>query len=855
MDAIDPPTQPSKIPHNLPGQLTPFVGRSRELAEMGNLLTGPDCRLLTLVGPGGIGKTRLAIQAAGQVLNHFGNGVYFVSLQPVESIDLLASAIADALPVSLSGQQNPQAQLANYLSNKTMLLLLDNFEHLLAGATLLTHLLRASSGVKLLVTSREALNLQEEWLYPVSGLPYPDTEQPDALETASAVQLFINCARRVRPDFSPDHEREGVANICRLVEGTPLALELAASWVKTLTCAEIVAEIRRNLDFLATRLRDVPQRHQSMQAVFDQSWQFLSRPEQAVFKRLAVFRGSFRRHAAERVAGASLTTLTALVDKSLLRWEPEGRYQIHELLRQYAAEQLAHSPEDVAQVYDLHCTYYADLLHGRLAEIISGQEQTAMSEVETELDNVRAAWQWAVAQNNNEAIHKMMQALDMFYQIKGRYLEAAAAFEKAEKGLRQTAPSEQTKRVLLELLVNLAWQYIRLGQLAEAEEKLEHSQALYQELDIPPVPGYATDPRLALGIIATIRGDYERATQLGEQARQSCQAQKHHLNCQTAYYLLARAALLRGQYKAAQQHLEQVYATTQQTGDRWFRAYCLTEMGNVARALKDYSAAREHYQASYALRQEFNDPEGMAAALNALGEVAIYQKNYADAQQLFEQSRAIYQEIGDKGGLATSLNGLAKSAVVLGNYRAARQQFQQALEISVQMQFVPLTLSILQGIGSLLLQVGQPERGLDVLHLAAHHPASEPETKERAQEVLNHYSDSLPAELAAAAGQQNTNLAAAVTRIQTILATPFEAETQQSSPPQPSHAPELVEQLTPRELEVLRCIGRGLTNQQIADELIISVGTVKSHNNSIYGKLGASNRVQALERARELKLL
>ncbi|MCB0180454.1 MAG: AAA family ATPase, partial [Anaerolineae bacterium] len=310
-----------KQPHNLPRQPTSFIGRRTEITRLRERLTDPDCRLLTVVGPGGIGKTRLAIEAAAAVTPNFAHGVYFAPLQGIYSGDYLVSAIAEAVNFSLSGHLEPLAQVLNYLSDKMMLLLLDNFEQLVAqgGPAIVMELLAAAPQIKLMVTSREVINLREEWLYPVRGLPVPPTDQPDGSDADDAVQLFVARARQVQPDFSADDEREAVLQICRLVEGIPLAVELAASWTKTLSCPAIAAEIQRSLDFLVTPLRNVSDRHRSMAAVFDTSWQLLSENEQHVFKRLSVFRGGFQRAAAEPVAGATLATLAALVDKSLLR--------------------------------------------------------------------------------------------------------------------------------------------------------------------------------------------------------------------------------------------------------------------------------------------------------------------------------------------------------------------------------------------------------------------------------------------------------------------------------------------------------------------------------------------------------
>ena len=837
----------------LPRQLTPFIGRSAELKDITRLLDDPACRLLTLLGPGGIGKTRLAIEAARQQAGHFPDGLYWVDLQPGQTADFLVMAIAEALSLSLSGQDAPRQQLLRTLQDKTVLLILDNFEQFQDGPDLAGEILQHGPEVRLLVTSRAALHLQEEWLYPLSGLPYPLTNQEPMpwteLETFDAVQLFVERVRQVRPVFSPEDELDGLLRVCRLVEGMPLALELAAGWGRSLDCATIAAEIEGNLGFLTSSLRNMPQRHRSMQAVFAHSWTLLTPAEQAVFPQLAIFRGGFRREAAEAVTGATLSLLTSLVDKSLLRWQANGRYQIHELLRQYAEKRLAQRAADAARSQQHHATYYLDFLHRRSQAILGGQQRQAATEIAADLDNIRTAWYWAAQHHMVEAIGQAIAALAMYWHIKGRYQDAARMLEDALHYLKDISPAEQPTRALL--LSEMGWVAIRLGDFDKAEQVFNECQALYRHLDLPPLPGQGTDPLVGLSTLASIQGDYAQAEQLAQQARETAAEQNHLHNLQTANYQLASIAYALGHYEQAQAYAQAAYTVCQQTGDDWFMAYCLNEMGRAAQALGDEAAARHHFEASYQLRESFADPEGMALALHNLGLVALRQQRFDQAQDLFSRSATLYRQINDRGGLAAAHQGLAKTAAAQDKYKTAQEQFRQALAIAAGIQFTSLLLSILRDIGEFLLQTGRLDSGLALLATAQQHPAADQETKTAAQRMLNHMQAALSPALFAAGKPKD--LETAVTSAQTELAAPLPSQPQPTLTPLPTTS--LVEPLTERELEVLHLLAQGLTNRQIAGQLTVVIGTVKAHNNSIYGKLGVSNRVQAIARARELNLL
>ncbi|HZG67714.1 MAG TPA: AAA family ATPase, partial [Herpetosiphonaceae bacterium] len=429
--------------HHLPVALTPFVGREGETAQLIAQLGDPACRLVTIMGPGGAGKTRLALEVAQRLLptnNHsspFAMGVYFVPLGALASDEhldgLLATAIAGAMGMPLSGPDAPVVQLCHYLREKAVLLVLDNFEHLQGGASFVVTLLQAAGHVKILTTSRERLNVRGEYVLLLNGLSYPAApDRPASLDEHSAVQLFVRTAQAVDPDFAPtDESLPAITRICRLLDGLPLGIELAAPWTRLLSCAEIADEIERNLDFLAPAPHDLPARQQSLRAVFASSWSLLTAAEQQLLGRLAIFRGSFSREAAAAVAGASLPVLAALVDKSLVRRLTTGsdgaaRYELSHVVRRYAAEQPAAGDATISARH--HAAYYLALLYDLTTNLRGPRQQDALRVISFEIDEIRAAWRWAATAGDTMAITRAADSLFHFYDMRSWFAEGAAAF-------------------------------------------------------------------------------------------------------------------------------------------------------------------------------------------------------------------------------------------------------------------------------------------------------------------------------------------------------------------------------------------------------------------------------------------
>ncbi|MBK8905252.1 MAG: tetratricopeptide repeat protein [Anaerolineaceae bacterium] len=723
----------------LPLLPTPFIGRAREIKEISQLLQKGYGRLCTLIGPGGIGKTRLALQVAATVTNLY-TAVHFVPLASVTTVEGVVTAIAEKVQCRLNGAEPPLQQLLACVGHKKLLLVLDNFEHLLAAANVVVELLHRAPQLTLLVTSRERLNLSEETVYAVTGLALPDAAGAPGASQTDAVALLRQRVRMIRPEFTfTPQDEEALFRICRLVQGMPLAIVLAASWLDMFSLEQIAAEISHNLGFLATEMRDIPARQRSMRAVFAASWKQLAPEEQQMFMKLSVFCGGFTREAAQAVTGGRLRQLRQLINKSFVAVGDHGRYELHELLRQFAAEQLACFPEEMVSTRNAHCAFFANFLQEQTQYLLGGQQRRGLTAVNREYDNVWSAWQWAIQENRLAEIQQALRPWELYCQFQSCYLEGVKIYEVAYQKLHQQEPSPERDRTLAELLVYWGWLLIRVGRLDEAEALLQRCQSLYGQAGQLPVPGYASDPAIPLSLLATMRGDYATAVTLAEQAVRANSPESHIANLYNAYYVLTSATLAQGDYARAQQYAHQAYTLTRRANDRWFTAYVLIEMGKIALAQDDLATAQKHFQASYQLRQEIEDPEGMAIALVYSGQVLLRKQAYAEAQSSFEQSLGIYQEIDDKGGLARTYQGLGQIACAQGKYETARYALHQALLLAAEMNFVPLFFSILSAMASLFMAVEQWESSYALFSFVSQQPKADHATRTEAEKQLRHF--------------------------------------------------------------------------------------------------------------------
>jgi predicted ATPase len=722
----------------LPVSLTPFIGREQELADLARLLADPECRCLTLVGPGGIGKTRLALQAAAQRRNDFAQGIAFIPLASVGSVDAAIPAIASGIDLAFYGPIDPKVQVLNYLRDKQLLLVLDNVEHLLVEgpllrtiADLLLEILQQAEKIKLLVTSREALNLQGEWSFEVQGLAFPRVEQADGLDEYSAVALFVQRARRARPGFAMTAgDKAEVGRLCRLVEGMPLAIELAATWVRILSPAEIASEVEHSLDFLNAQMRDLPERHRSMRAVFDQSWQMLSTEEKQVLGRLSVFRGGFGRQAAEQVAGASLPVLSALVIRSLLRRTATGRYDLHELIRQYAASKLAEDPRERHAVQERLSVYYLDLLAEKDAKLRSHQQRETVTELSGEMDNIRLAWDWSMAAQRFMPLYRASATLMYLFTLRNWFKEGEVTFQKTAEALRASLPgsgSDAVDQVALNAML-AHWGYfrLRLGRGEEAYAILAPSAAFLRASAEPVAGIYAL---CYLGIDCWILGRYAEAQESLQESLRLARQQGVRWYEAWAGQFLGKLAHEQGAYNQAQQYLREGLAILRQLGDPDVTAITLGFFGRTMQILGEYGQAEKLLRESLELAQEIDYRWARALALVGLGKVAYAQERYEDARAFFSESAELFRELGDIHRLSRTLNHQGLNSLALSDTADAQNAFQTALRMAYEGGFMPSALNALTGLAALGTRQKPGQGTLELVIYILEHSASTQETQ------------------------------------------------------------------------------------------------------------------------------
>lgn len=837
-------TGPLSAANNLPFQPTPFIGREKELAEACALLRRDGVRLVTLTGPGGTGKTRLAIHVADLLIPHFKDGVFFVALASVSDPALVAATIAQALGIMESANRPLLDTLKQALRDRQALLLLDNFEQILDAAPVALELLAAAPGLKVLVTSRARLRLRVEHEYPVPPLMMPDTKRLptlDRLTQYEAVRLFVDRAVALRPDFAVTLENApAVAEICSRLDGLPLAIELAAARIKLLAPQAMLSRLDSTLKLLTGGDRDLPERQQTLRNTITWSYDLLSEGEKALFRRLAIFAGGYDLDAMEAVCGgdslseSALDLAASLADKSLLRERPapaqdqgSQRFGMLATIREYAREKLVESGE-AGDLGRRHASYFMALAERAEVEVRGPGQVAWLNRLEAEHDNLRAALRWALDSGETAIALRLGGALLPLWKMK--------------------------------------------GHLSEGRAWLDEALALDGGSSSP----YRAKAVMSAGSLAEVQGDYPRARALLLESLALFRAAGDRVSTATTLRTLGNQVRHEGDNAAAYAYLQEGLDIARDLGDRLDIAVFLGDLGIAAQSLGNAAAAREYYEESLAIRRELGDRRGIAMMLVNLGEVARADADYATAYSLYEEGLAIARELGDRWGVGMVLHNLGHVAYHRRRYAQALDLFSESLRIFRDLRNRRDIAYCLAGLGGVLGAIRQPERAA-ILFSAAQVLSNTISSHLDAADQIEYERNLLAAQsqmrredwerawargeamtlneavdfALQSAGEQAPEVAVHIMGTRPLgSATTGPLDIMATGPlgDDPS-------ELSDREAEVLRLVAVGLTDNQVAERLIISPRTVHRHLSSIYSKLGVTTRTAAVRVAAEQGLI
>ncbi len=707
------PANPQDAPkHNLPASITPFIGRKQELEELKQRLIDNQTRLITILGPGGMGKTRLALALAETLFSFFPDGLYYAPLASASTFEQVVRALANSVgfqfvPDSRSSIQ----QLSDFLRQKQVLLLLDNFEHLLDQVSLIDTLLKAAAGLKVLITSRERLNLNGETVFMLKGMDYPNNSQDNAQREFGAMQLFIASAQRVQPKLMSENQSE-IVRICQLVEGMPLAIEIAAAWTRTLTAAEVICEIEHSADFIRSPERNVPERLQSVRAVFESTWRQLSAKEQHIFRGLSIFRGGFTRAAGQAITGADADVLALLVDKALVWYSIDtGRYRIHELLRQYAEGELE-SAGAASQIKDAYSDYFATLSRKWGMALKTPQQIEALKLLETEMENIHQAFRMAINNGNPEIIERFIDHW-FYYEVRGQWLEGETFMSAACARL-----AGQDSRALGKALAARALYAARISTLEQSYQFASESTDMLRRCNALEEIPY---PMLYMGMAVQVMQGAEAAVPLFREAIVIAEQYGDQWATAAPLFFLARIAKSMGHMDEARSIMYRTYQLATALGNAWGLPYILAERAALSAEMGDLGDARQLHYEQLTLSEKIGSPYTIVAAHLGLAEIAWMHRDAEQAKHHLESCLKLARDKAMKDFTILSMIGIAEATIALGQFQEARLHLSTALQ-EYDGENVWQQIHLLLTVAEFLMNNGGISRAVEIVGIVSQRP-------------------------------------------------------------------------------------------------------------------------------------
>ncbi len=754
---------------------SPFIGREAEMDTLIEWLINPHNRLITLTGPGGIGKTRFALEIGDLLNGVFLDGVFFVNLVSANMADQIVSSIAKSIGFKFNDQSSNEKQLLDHLHQKQSLLILDNFEQLMQeknSILIIDHIIQSTLSLKLFITSREMLNLVQEQVYLLSGLGFPQKTTVPISEVIhyEAINLFMDKVTRKYPQFTL-HEKNlaHIIRICKILEGLPLGVELAAAAICENGCEEILEDYENNLGALATRMFNFHTRHRSLNAAFEISWELISPLLQKQLYSLSVFLDGFTLQAAQTICGTASKDLTTLVSKSLLRVDSFGRYSFHEVIRQIV--QTKEIPDfNIEEIREKHAEFYALFLQTQQTALLYDGQEIALDTIQLELGNIRLSWQWALTHCRTDLLLSGLDTLYQYYTIRSLFKEGIQLFKdtlaqiqetcsddalngrllwrlgalaytardddqvlpnllKSEQLLLQESPTEE----LATCRVYLAWAYLRDKNFSQSQTYSDSALAYFidQQDDLGLTQAY-----LIAGSIKNRQGDYQQSHPLFEQAYQHCKKTKNLRNLVVTINKLADISCYEGNYDEAIKLYEESLSYCERLNDRYNQAVMLNNLGTIFHIRNEFDQAKKYYRDSLEITRDIGDLDGTALALNNLGELATWQKDYQSALEFSEEALQIARKLNENWTIIVCLNSLGEINCALNILPQSEAYLKEALSMAVEVNGLDLAARVMINLGRVYQRMGREEDAIPLLQAGLCHTATEQDSREKAQRWL-----------------------------------------------------------------------------------------------------------------------